>query len=333
MLNGDAKMPNFDYVAREIISYLLQDPQSPLPVDDSGEAIHTGGDWLAMADTFAYQYLRASWELLPRADYWQGLSRMFQGAYQLSRGELLCAADRYRWGEQAFGRARQPFSQAVALMALGRVFHAQGDLSLASQFYDQSRQISSGLAAWAQINPDGGAERLYSSFCGRLIDLRAQAKRPAEARFLRVVEAMAGEPLYEPGEDCTAVIDAVWIEEERFQFLSMRNRYPIKCYFSPDERFFLVHVKGHSMNGGQYQIRDRDVLLAKHQDTRPAEREVAVFQEENSGPLVKIFRSHPGRIVLESANPRFKDRTYNAHSPTLRVLGVARAILQPEQRN
>jgi SOS-response transcriptional repressor LexA len=165
------------------------------------------------------------------------------------------------------------------------------------------------------------------------MDLRAQAKRPAEARFLRVVDATAGEPLYEPGEGCAAVIDAVWIEEERFRFLSMCNRYPIQCYFSLDERFFLVHVKGHSMNGGTYQIRDKDLLLAKWQNTRPAEREVAVFQEENSGPLVKIFRSHPGRIVLESANPRFKERTYYAHSPTLRVLGIARAILQPEQRN
>ena len=87
------------------------------------------------------------------------------------------------------------------------------------------------------------------------------------------------------------------------------------------------------MNGGTYQIRDKDLLLAKWQNTRPAEREVAVFQEENSGPFVKIFRSHPGRIILESANPRFKERTYYAHSPTLRVLGIARAILQPEQRN
>jgi len=217
-------------------------------------------------------------------------------------------------------------------MALGRVFQAQGDLGLASQLYDQGRQISSGLAARAQGTSDKDAARLYGSFYGRLVDLRVQAKRPSAARFLRVVEAAAGEPLYEPGEGCTAAIDTVWIDKEQFRFLSIRNRNPIKCYFSPDERFFLVHVKGHSMNGGPYQIRDGDILLARHQETRPADREVAVFREEDSTPIVKIFRSHPDRIVLESANPRFKDRKYDAYTPTLHVMGVVRAMLQPWER-
>lgn len=325
-------MPNLQYAAQQIINYLLQDPESPLPVDDSRAALFASGDWLTMANGFGVQYLMASWELSPRADYWQGVSCIYQGAHHHSQGYLLLAADWYRQAEQAFERAAHPFAQSVALMALGRVFHAHGDHSLAFRMYDQSRQISLNLNARAHILHNAPAARLYDTFCSRLQDLCAQVSRPARSRFLRVVEASAGEPLYEPGDYCDTTLDVIWIDDQQYRLLSIRNRQPTKRYFLLNERVFLVYVNGHSMNGGAYEIHDKDLLLVKYQETSPDDGQVAVFQEgESSGRLVKIFRPKPGRVVLESANPKYKDRTYDDRSSSLRALGIAQAILQLQQ--
>ena len=94
-----------------------------------------------------------------------------------------------------------------------------------------------------------------------------------------------------------------------------------------------MKVKGHSMDGEQYQIRDQDLLLARRQDNPPEQGEVAVFQEQNSGTLVKIFRQRGTQILLESANRRFKDRLYDGQSPPPHMLGTVRCILIPDQED
>jgi repressor LexA len=159
---------------------------------------------------------------------------------------------------------------------------------------------------------------------------RSLAQRPLasyELGFLPILgKIAAGEPLYMPGENSQDSIGEIVLDGTRYQLLSLGERKPQKGSFSPSQEYFVLTVSGDSMIGAN--IRNGDLLLVKKQDSEPEQGAIAVFQEEDSGPMVKKFRREANRIYLESANPRYKRRIYDKDSPTLRIIGAVVAILE-----
>ncbi len=262
----------------------------------------------------------------------------------------------------------QPYLHAVADLCEGSVHHAQGEIQAAIRLYERARigfslndahgeavaRLALGLARranyenlealghfeaclkslqtllnrhWREVN----LRRLYHEL---ITDLQGEVQRAQTARnlnrlFIPRGVSVAGKPLYSPDSDLWR--QRVEIDGKGFELLDVGTRLRKGSLLRAADQYFVVDVKGSSMTiDDQTGIHEGDLLLVRQQPTVDDGTVAVVRLDEyyGSSTLVKRIRRRRDRIVLESDNPDFPPREFNAESPALTILGEAVAILR-----
>lgn len=318
--------------ANEVIRLILLNQKTSSELIDWAEEHRQRGDWEGIRKYWKSQFENAL-RPLDGSDYVEGVGQAYLGAAYYRLGEWEKALDHFQRAEQMFSFENDWYSVGLVHMAQGLVYRAQGDSEKARIVYQQSQQIFSGLVNKCKTLLVMRKANQCAGLCGRLRDMIEQLTTSDSGQgplhFIPQigVTTAAGEPLYMPGEDSQNATGKIVLGGTRYQLLSLRERKPRNDFvLSPRDKYFATTVHGDSMIGAK--IYHGDLLLVKKQDSWPELREIAVFQEEDSGPMVKIFYKTEDRIYLESANPKYRGRIYDKDSPTLGTIGIVIAILQ-----
>jgi tetratricopeptide (TPR) repeat protein len=177
--------------------------------------------------------------------------------------------------------------------------------------------------------------KLCEQICAKLRSMINAIETPEHLHLIPLPGTVAaGEPVYMPNEDSldqsgNVAWEDIIVGTTRYQLLTLKRTPKNDHRFTSNDKYFISTVRGDSMIGEN--IHSGDLLLVKRQDAWPELRQIAVFEEEGRGPVVKRFYRTENRIYLESANPNYMPRQFGKNSPTLRLLGVVVAILQEKK--
>jgi hypothetical protein len=329
-----------DQTADELIRLLLLDPDQKLDPDQDpdqdpdltrllSECRNADGwNWKAALVRCQQQYSEKKRVSSPWAGYWEATERFLNGLLGYVDDSLVFATDSFENSAEMFEKGYYKHGQGLALMAQGLACQTR-DKNEALDLYSQSHSIFQELYEDYERR-DRSLAAGYRSLGNKLEKMQAEINEPSKLHFIPIVgKVKAGRPLYMPGEDYQDAGEKVVLNETKYRFLSLKDRKPIPnpgSILRRGSQYFVQEVDGDSMIGAK--IYPGDLLLSKQQDAWPEQGEIGVFEEEDSGPIVKRFYSVPQRIRLESANPKHPPKTYDKRSPKLRTVGVVKAILQ-----
>jgi|GEM_PF-3075875 len=276
------------------------------------------------------EYKAARFKLSPKAEsLMKGICCICGGTAQCGEKAWSAAAKSYRQARRIFEDEDYEYGLGIALVALGLTHQVDNEYTEARRLYDQSRQVFERLDQEYRLWHGTSKESPYRGFCRQLHSMirRAEAENARQLPIINLVgEATAGMPLYLPGEQYQGPIDAVVLEGGRYRVLSLESRQPTKIDLGVsirDQEYLVVKASGDSMI--EARIFSGDYLLVRKQDGEPENGQIAVFQDEDQRPIVKIFRREGDRRWLQSANPKYLPLTV---TPTMRAVGVVVAYLE-----
>jgi hypothetical protein len=318
------------WTANEIIRLLLLDPDGDHDLMGSVEEHRKHDNWEKAKESCWQQYIQASDEFSPKAGYWKGVYCMYQGVYWYTQDQLVQARACFICGSRAFGLEDHWYGLGIALIGQGQACETLGRKEEALSLYATSYRIIKELQERCELWRHPPTDCHYQALCDKLQSMMDKVKEPTQLHLLPVLgEVRAGLPLYMPGEDSQDSFEEIVLDGTKYELLTLGGE-KIKKNLPSDaksDRYYVVTARGDSMVGSG--IRDRDRLLVRQQNTDLNQRDIVVFEEEDSGPMVKRYYHTANRIYLESANPNYKTRVYAGNE--LRIYGLVVGKLEKSQ--